>query len=472
MNGSTLQRPPTTGGTDFVRIGLAGPSSRADLAVPAGVPLARLLPSLLRHAGEDPGADGGVRHGGWSVRRGDGTRLDAAVPLAAQGVQEGDLLFLRHGDEDTAPPLYDDVTEVIGQHAVLTGWPAAATRRTAAALAAVGVLVGCGALAGAIGRTPGWLGLAVALCTLAVGTLLARAFGDVAAGTVAALLAAPPAMLGAVRLLGTEAGTVDGFTGGHLLLACAVLAAVGALGPVLVGGGDGAFAALVVVGPLAASGALLSAGWDVRPAEAASVAAPLALALSTLWPALALRLARLPAPRVAGSPEDLEALPSQLEYEALRAGVARARRLLGGLSVGGHVVAGAGTLVLFASPGPWPWALGAVLVVLTLLRARLFREAGQVAVPLATALLAVVGAAGFTLTDRVGEALPLLGVALPAALLLALVSGGVALSAGRVSLNPRLARAFDVFETVALLAVVPLVLAVWEVYSALLELRA
>ncbi|MFD5318219.1 type VII secretion integral membrane protein EccD [Streptomyces sp. NPDC127098] len=463
--------PVTAGAAEFVRIGVAGPASRADLAVPAGVPLARLMPTLLRHAGEDPTQDGGVRHGGWVLRRADGTRLDPAASLAAQGVHEGDLLFVGHGTDDTTPPLYDDVTEVIGAAAGPVGWPPAATRRAAGTLAAVGVLAACAALAEAPDRLPGWLGLATAALTLLVGVLMSRAFGDREAGTFAAVLAAPPAMLGAVRLLGTEQGTVAGFTAGHLLLACAVLAVIGALGPVLVGGGDGTFTALVVAGPLAATGALICAVWDVHPARAAAVAAPLALALTTLWPTVALRVARIPAPQVAASAEDLEALPSQLEHDRLRERIARARRLLVGMLVGSHLVTAAGTLVLFGSGELWSSVLGGVLLALTLMRARLFRETAQAAIPLATGLVTVAGAAAFLLTDRVGERLPLLGVALPVALLVALIAGGVAVSAGRFRANPRLSRGLDLLESVLLLAVIPLCLAVWEVYSALLNLR-
>ncbi|MEV1007531.1 type VII secretion integral membrane protein EccD [Streptomyces sp. NPDC049881] len=472
MSASTTSQPAAPSGADFVRIGLAGPRSRADLAVPAAVPLARLMPALLGHAGEDPGTDGGVRHGGWIMRRTDGTRLDPAASLAAQGVAEGELLFLTHGTDDATPPLYDDVVEIIGEHGVRGSWATAATRGTAGALAAVGLLATCAALAAAPGRLPGWLALATALFCLAVGALMSRAFADVRAGTWAAVLAAPPAMLGAVRLLGTDEGTVGGFTAGHLLLACAVLAAVGAVGPVLVGGGDGTFAALVVAGPLAAVGALQCAVWDVSAVRAASVAAPLALALTTLWPTVALRIARIPAPQVAATVEDLEALPSQLEHDRLTSRVERARQLLTGMLVGSHIVAGTGTLVLLGGGDGWARILAGVLIVLTLLRSRLFRERSQTAVPLLTALVMAVGAAAFLVTDRTGEKMALLGVIFPLALLVALIAGSVGLAAGRYRLNPRVSRGLDMLETTILLAVVPLVLAVWDVYTALLDLRA
>ncbi|GAB2881162.1 type VII secretion integral membrane protein EccD [Streptomyces mayteni] len=471
MSGSLTHQQPTSANTTFVRVGVAGPTGRADLAVPATVPLARLMPALLRHAGQEPGPDGGVRHGGWVLRRADGTRLDTAATLAAQEVREGDLLFVGHGTDDATAPLYDDVVEVLGGNAVGGVWPTAATRRATGALAAGAVLTACGALDAAPGPLAGWLGLATALFALAVGVLMSRAFADPPAGAFAAVLAAPPAMLGAVRLLGGEPGILTAGTAGQLLLACGVLALIGAVGPLLVEGGDGAFAALVVIGPLAAIGALVCAVWDVPPANAAAVAAPLALALTTLWPTLAVRLARIPAPQVAATVEELDALPSQLEHDRLRARIGAARRLLLGMLAGSHLVAAAGACLLFASTRLWPGVLGGVLVLLMLMRARLFREPAQIGIPLAAGLLAAGGAAVASVAGHFGERTPMLGVVLPVALLTALVTGAVGLLAGRTALNPRLSRVIDVLETTLLLSVAPLCLAVWDVYSTVLDLR-
>ncbi|NJP68345.1 type VII secretion integral membrane protein EccD [Streptomyces spiramenti] len=456
------------GGAEFVRIGVAGGAGRADLAVPATLPLARLMPSLLQHAGEEAGADGGVRHGGWVLCRVDGSRLEPARSLGAQQVVEGDLLFLRHGDDDTTEPLYDDVVEVITAHGTTGTWTTRATRVVSAVLSSLTVLAACGALAAAPGRVPGALGLGVAALALGVAVLLSRGFGDTVAGTCAAVLAAPPAMTGAVLLLG-----VDGGAGAaHLLLACAVLAVVGGIGPVAVGGGDGVFTALVVAGLLACVGALISTVWGVAPERSAAVAAPLALALTTALPALALRLARSPAPQVAGDADDLEKLPSQLEHAALRARIERARLLLVGMVAGCHLVVGGGILVLFASGELWPSVCGGVLLVLVMLRSRLFKDATQALIPLVTALVAVAGAAGFLVLRFEGRSLPLLGVILPVALIVALIAGAVGLLAGRRTPNPRALRGLDMAEAGVLLSVVPLVLAVWGVYGALLDLTA
>ncbi|MEE1926736.1 type VII secretion integral membrane protein EccD [Streptomyces sp. TRM 70351] len=455
-------------GGDFCRLALAGPRSRADLAVPFGVPLARLMPALVRHAGEDPGPDGGVSHGGWVLRRADGTRLDAARPLSAQDVREGDLLFLAHGTEDTTEPLYDDVVEVITEHGVRDPWPPAGVRRGAAAAGSAAALGAAAALAAAPGLLPGILALAAALLTLGVAALVSRAFADAAAGTWTAVLAAPLAAVGATALLGDDGG----FGAAHLLLVCAVVAVLGAAGPLLVGGGDGTFAALVTAGVLAAPGALIAAVWSTDPARAAAVAAPLALAVTPLLPALALRLAHIPGPELAADAEELAGLPAPMGHDQLRRRVERARRLLTGLLAGSLAVVTGGALLLLASGGLWAPVLAGTLGLLAALRARLFREAAQVGTALAAALTVFAGAAAFTVAAFAGRPVPLLGVALPVCAVAALVACAVGVLSGRRRQNPRLARTLDAVETLFLLAAVPLVLAVWEVYTALLELRA
>jgi hypothetical protein len=67
---------------------------------------------------------------------------------------------------------------------------------------------------------------------------------------------------------------------------------------------------------------------------------------------------------------------------------------------------------------------------------------------------------------------PLLGVAAPIALCIALLATAVGVGSGRMAPNPSRTRLLDIAETVLLLAVVPLALAVWDVYEKLLDLGA
>ncbi|WP_084897330.1 type VII secretion integral membrane protein EccD [Streptomyces sp. CB03238] len=466
------QSPTAPGDSGFCRVAVAGPRGRADLAVPTEVPLARLLPALLRHAGEEPGPDGGTTHGGWTLRRLDGSRLQHSRTLATQEVREGDVLFLTRGDEELGGPLYDDVVEVIGDEGVRRAWGGSGVRPAAAVFAALAVCAAAGLLATAPGRLPGVIGVLLALLALGLGALFSRAFGDLAAGAAAGVLAAPLAVVAAVRLLGGPAPLTHGIGPGGLLLACVVLAAIGSAGPVLIGGADGLFGALTTAGLLAAFGAAVSAAGDTSPARAAAVAAPCALAATTLLPALALRFTRVPGPHLAATADDMEQLPEPPPQDALRVRVRRARTLLTGMLAGSLTVVATGVLVLAGAGRPWPGVLAALLALLTLLRARLFKEFAQVLIPLAATAVMFLGAAAVVITGQRGEQPALVAVALPICLVVAAIAATVAMLSGRRGLNPRLARTLDVCETTLLLSVIPVVLAVFEVYTALLKLKA
>ncbi|MDA3647485.1 type VII secretion integral membrane protein EccD [Saccharopolyspora indica] len=457
-------RLPGAAHNEFGRIGIAGSSSRVDLAVPFGVPLAALRTSLLRHTGEKIAADGGVGHGGWVLRRADGTGLDPALSLRDNEIAEGDLLFFTHGREERTP-LYDDVVEVIGDEGVRSAWSSKDTRRVTAATAAVGIAGAVAAVMAVPGILPGILALVVAALICVAGTLLSRAFGDVPGGCFAIVLGAGVAAAGAVKLLG------PGTSAGHLLLGVAVIAAVAAAGPALIGGGDSVFAALIVAGALGAVAALISLLWGVDAARSAAVVAPLAVALTSFLPPLALNLARVPAPQVTSRTEELAKISGHPGFESARVRVRRARQLLAGMLVGTHLTATTGVLVLVWTGEVWSFVLGGVLIALFALRVRLFREAEAAYVPWIAGLVAAAGTALAAACRTGGEVIPLLAIAAPIGLVIAIAACAVGLLAGR-RVSPRLTRTLDVVEVVLLLSVIPLVLAVWDVYVTLLNLKA
>jgi len=116
---------PTSG---LARLTIRAPRRRLDLAVPHQVPLAELLPEVLRRAGESD-LDRSII-GGWMLRRGDGVALAGDAGLAPQGVRDGDVLYLVPRNLTWPEPAYDDVIEEIAAGARAHGraWDAAATR--------------------------------------------------------------------------------------------------------------------------------------------------------------------------------------------------------------------------------------------------------------------------------------------------------------------------------------------------------
>ncbi|MFC0108315.1 type VII secretion integral membrane protein EccD [Kibdelosporangium aridum] len=449
----------STGG--YCRIRLAGPRTRVDLAVPSGVPLAGLLPTLLKHAVDEK--DEGEA-GGWTLSTTDGAALDPAISLTASGVREGDLLVLHPADDRNPPPLYDDVVEVIGEHSVQSGWSARQTRTACAAVITACVLGGLAAVAAGSGTLPGILAAVACVLLLLGGGALSRALADVPAGILAAALAIPAGAVSAASLLGGTWGA------GHALLACAVVLLVSALGPVVVGGGDAVFAAFTIAGVFGCLGSLIVVLDAGSPAAAAAVVAPIALAVTTLMPVLALRISRFPRPQLPRTVDDLANLPGQVEFEVVQSRVRRARLMLSGLVAGCHTATAVGIALLAAAGDAWSWSLAGVLFLLMLLRARLFREIPQVASPILTATLALLAGTAVAVSQASGDNTMLLGVVLPVLLVGAAIATLVGLVSGRHAPNPRTARLLDIIETTLLLAVVPLALAVWGVYRVLLDL--
>jgi len=449
-----------TGG-GFCRVQIAGPTTRVDLSVPTAVPLAALLPSIVYFAEQDAAAPQG-----WALSRLDGARLDPAAALTVAGIREGELLLLHPARDRVGEPLYDDVVEVLGEGAAESGW---SPRETRAAAAVLGVLAVLGAVwAGVTVGTPlaGVLLGVLTLLQLGGGAALSHAVGDVPAGTVLGALAALTGAAFGVVLLGPPFGAA------HVVVAAAVAVLVTATGPALVDGGDAVFVGLGLTALLALLGGALVLLAGATPARAAAVVAPLALALTTATPTVALRLSRIPRPPLPRTAADLAEVPGQLELDRVLDRVRRARALLSGLVAGCYTAAALGVAVLTTHTATvWPAVLAAVLTVLMLLRARLFRQRAQVAAPLVGVAVVLVAAVAAVVRNTENDAL-LLGVAVPVALALGAVACAFGVWGGRRPLNPRLSRGLDVLETLLLLAVVPLALAVWDVYTMLLEIRA
>jgi type VII secretion integral membrane protein EccD len=177
---------------------------------------------------------------------------------------------------------------------------------------------------------------------------------------------------------------------------------------------------------------------------------------------LSFRLSRLPLPTIPGDATDLRRENSTIESVAVLRRAAIADQFLTGL-LGGTALAIGGAAVLLATGGISERVLTVVLGLICLLRARLFTGRGQRAM-----LLAAGGAAALALlarfaldADGLGR---VVGVALPAALI------GVVLFVLATTLPgrryaPPWSRTADVLETLLVLSVIPLALAVMGVYG-------
>ncbi|MEV6970770.1 EsaB/YukD family protein, partial [Hamadaea sp. NPDC051192] len=106
----------TSAALGLARVTINTPHRRVDVALPEQIAIAEILPELLQHAGEGF-ADEGERHGGWVLRRADGTSLAGDRSLHQQNVRDGQVLHLVPARADWPELEYDDVVEAIAEGA-------------------------------------------------------------------------------------------------------------------------------------------------------------------------------------------------------------------------------------------------------------------------------------------------------------------------------------------------------------------
>ncbi|BCL14405.1 type VII secretion integral membrane protein EccD [Micromonospora sagamiensis] len=458
--------------TGLARVTISAPQRRLDVALPEQLPLAELLPEVLRHAGEGL-ADDGERHGGWVLRRTDGAVLATGQALHAQGVRDGEVLHLVPAHAHWPELEYDDVVEVIAEGARRRGaaWSPAATRVAALSGAGVPLAVGLVALtSGGPHHPANWLVAAVVAVLLAVaGGVASRAYGDGTAGATLGGYALPYAFAAGALMVSSGdpvspfgplrwLGTPELLTGSVALLLAAVLGLFGVAARLRV------FAAGATVGLAGAATALL--GLVVAPAGAAAVLLSVLVLAVGVLPLLAIRLGKVPLPPITlpvgadtGSRPGVRDLP---DADRVHAAVARTEETLTGMLLGHAVLTVAAALVLTVTGGLAGRILVAVAGAVLLLRARLFVALRQ-RVPTVAAGLAALAVLGVAL---VGRAAPVTLLALVAAgVVLALLTVAAGTTYAQRPVSPYLGRAADLTDTLLVVAVVPVACAVLDLYD-------
>jgi type VII secretion integral membrane protein EccD len=433
---------PTTS-TGLARLTISSPQRRVDVALPDGVPLAELLPEVLAHAGTDL-ADAGEAHGGWLLRRADGVALAAGDPLAAQGVRDGDLLYLVPAQADWPEPEYDDVVEAIAAGARRYGsvWGATATRVTGIAVAGLALAIG---LVGVLrSGLPAAVPLGVAVLLLVAGALAARAYGVAPVAVGLAGCALPYAFAGGMLVVAPRPGAPSLLVASVAVLVAALAGAIGVgLAPRLFVGAAGA-------GLLGAAGALVAL--FTSAAGAAAVLLTVLVTGVAAVPLLAIRLGRLPMP-APGLTDS--ALPDR---QAVYAAVARTEEVLTGLLLA-VAAAGVGASAVLARSGG---VAGRLLVVVAsaafLLRARLFVPVRQ-RLPLLGA--GVLGYAVMAWVTLAGTGAPGVATLVTLAVLVAIAS----IRYAGQPVSPYLGRAADLVDGVCVVSVLPIACAVLGLYA-------
>jgi hypothetical protein len=435
---------------DFTRLTIVGASSRAELVVPNDETIGGLIPRLVDLLGE---------RGGSVVRpltlvRSTGEQLDPALTVAEQHVSDGELLRLLRQDEAPPPPEVADVTDVLGDSLGDRGGLWSGGARAVTASVAIGALAFvCGT---ALGTGDLVAGATIGTSALGLLALIALVLGRAGLRWVA--ISAVAAGMGlAVPVAATLLTGVD--VAGEPLVASLALGvtlfwAVAALGigvglsstPALTGGVLGAVLAAIPF-------TLLLLGMSAL--EAVSIAAVAATVACGLIPWYAM------------SVSGLTGLDDQVVEGRLR------RRDSVMLTVNGAYrtltwstfavaapVAGA-SAYLICSDNVWAASLGGIVLVIVALRTRAFPLAAQVIALWGAILIgAVVGLIGAPLIEP-GLTLVLLAAA---ALVIAVGAGVNPAAHQRASLR----RLGNTLEAFAMVALIPVVLGVFDVYTDLL----
>ncbi|MEV4440458.1 type VII secretion integral membrane protein EccD [Streptomyces sp. NPDC049577] len=450
--------------TELSRITLVGERRRVDLVLPANEPIGRLLPDVLRLLDDKVGDRPAARH----LVTADGTVLPGDGSLADAGVPDGAVLRLVRVHDAPSAPVVHDVTDEIAEDLDVRAWrwrPEA--RQWTASLATVALAVTAGVLARAS------LGPAAVAAALAgIAALVA------AAGAVAARTGNQEAARTGNREGGRELGTPLMLAGGALgtLAAWTAADAHAWHAPARLGAVAGALALLLTLlglfsrlgkGGLIGAGALVATtgAWEAvaalqhDPARAGSVMAVVSVVVLGLLPRLALMAAGLTAldDRRSGG-----ASVSRHEVETALAATHR------GLALATVVVAASGTaggLLAVTAPTGWTVALTGLLAVVLLSRARAFPLVAEVVALLAAALVLLVRLtvlwAGHTHGAPYGP--------------LAVLAAAAAVPLAVLAIRPpehvrvRLRRAFDLVETVGVIALFPLAVGVFGAYGRLLH---
>ncbi|GAB3938218.1 type VII secretion integral membrane protein EccD [Kribbella albertanoniae] len=441
----------------MVRVTVAAPSRRIDVALPENSVVAELVPGLLRSAGEHL-ADDGAGAGGWVLRRSDGRPFELGRTLGQHRIRDGEVLYLVEQSVEWPELEYDDVVDAIAQGAGRTGrlWSPRTTRQAGFVLGMTALFL---ILVDGLRWTPVsdaalWF-LGVAALLLAAGTLLSRAFGDASAGSLAGSAALVFALAGGGL---SQAAGLTRLAIPDLLLASAALLLAGLLGFAGTSDRPAVFAAAIATGVFGLFGGWLATTDSLDPFEAAALVAGALLAFSPAFGVWSIRLGRVPMPVLPRSTADLVRDDPQTPRRLVQLAVIRADAFLSGLLLATAVIVAGCQVLLVRHGGTAGLWYAALLSLGFLVRARLYPALRHRIAMLVAGCSGLVALALWPLATLSAAGPILLAVAVAVAALGVLVGGK--------PWSPYLGRYAEILEIILVLTIVPLCCAVLDLYAA------
>ncbi|MFI1831086.1 type VII secretion integral membrane protein EccD [Streptomyces sp. NPDC020412] len=482
---------PSSSGTGFCRVTVVAPDGRVDVALPEDIAIADLYPEILRLSGQSPEPGAPV---GYHLVRRDGTVLDSARSLGVQRILDGELLSLRPFAESLPPAVFDDVSDAVAS--------AVAKDRT---LWSDGLMRGAGLFGGSVlllllafvlwtsdprnemHGLSGVLAGVMAVLLLALACVRARVYDDRASAVALGVGAMANAAIGGTGLLPPADG--EGVGKLQFLLACAAVLLFAVILTIVAPGGDGPFVAFVFAATIGVIATFVAILQELTPVETAAMCSPLAVGALAFLPGLSTRFARLPIgfdpPRTTVGDYGTDPEPAgPVDGERIAAKARRGHELLVGLVGGCALVAAGSAVVLGFSSNVWGQLLALATGVAMLMRAHLFRYTAQVGCALAAGLASLVALGlGLAINPPIelmadalrGDttALDIRTVWLAAAVAgVAAVITAIGLIVPGKGVTPFWGRFLEIAETFVLLTLLPLCLAVFDVYHSIRALTS
>jgi type VII secretion integral membrane protein EccD len=448
------------------RLTVVSAALRVDLAVPVQLTIGELLSMVVASLGRET-ADQGIAEGGWVLQRAGESALNPSATVAASQLRDGDVLHLRTRATRLPELTFDDVLEAVAT-GVLTRtarWQPIHTARASAAFAAallaygLAIVLTGGPKWAVAATTAGVAAVLLILAAVAVGRVYHRRGPSL---TVAGFALAYAAVSGAASVGGHH--SLSEFGAPQILVAACASALAATILLVALADGVAGFVAVIVGCVLTAVGTAVASGTDLTIAGTAAVIATAALAISPVLPTLSFKLSRLPLPPIPTDAADLRRDTGTVDAQQILGQAVRADQFLTGL-VAGVGLSIAGAAALNSGRGPSEYVLAGVLGVICLLRARLFTGRAQRSVLLVSGGVALVSLAVGGVLDTQGTT-RLLAYAAPA-VVLAVILSGLAVGLPERRYTPGWSRTADIVESMLVLSVIPLALAVMGVYGAI-----
>lgn len=292
------------------RLTVCAPARTVDLAVPADVPVADLLPTVISYGGDDLD-ESGLEHGGWVLQRVGEPPLDPESTLDSLGLRDGEAIYLRPRSEALPEVHLDDLVDGISttMQGRPHGWSPDASRRLLHSLGVGTLVVGLVVLA-----APGVAGWLRALAAALAGLLLiagagsaTRAVGDSGAGAVLGFMATCYLALAGWLLPGGELTGTEGNSvlGARMLAASAAGGGAAVLALAAVGMYPALFLGVTVVAVAGAFGAVLML-LELTPEQAASCVAVVMVLFGGFVPSLSFRLSGMRMPPLPTNAQQLQ----------------------------------------------------------------------------------------------------------------------------------------------------------------------